>query len=106
MLKYTITIVACRVNIVLATWKFEATLICDPIAVQYITKYMEDPILLGYDAVSLGNWSLMFGRHYAPLKYCSVMYQVNVIVIHAAMKTSRLANKLSLSYVSLTQILL
>ena len=37
MLNYTSTIVACRVNVVLATQKFEATLSSDPIAVQYIT---------------------------------------------------------------------
>lgn len=95
MLKYTSTIVACRVIVVLSTWKFEATVSCDPIAVQYITKYMEDSIHLGYDTVSLSNWSLVFGRHYAPLKHCSVMSHVNVIVIHATVKTSRLAKKSS-----------
>jgi hypothetical protein len=37
ILKYTSTVVTFRVNVVLATWKFEATLSSDPIAVQYVT---------------------------------------------------------------------
>ena len=55
-----------------------------------------DLILLGYDAVWLGNLLLMFQRHYNPSKcweriiqWCNIMSQNNGILNHTSVNTSR-----------------